>query len=120
MYRAQLWSWDNYWIKEVLEPIELKRIEELGLDIREANPVDPNRGTRLGDRSNVNVTGNAGDDTIYGEGGHDRISGLIGNDILNGGYGAETLYGNEGADTIHGGRGFDNDSILTLAMINFF
>jgi len=76
MYRAQSWSWQNYWVNEVLFSIEVGRTQSPG--VHAGHPLDPRAGTHLGDRSNTNATGTAGDDTIYGEGGHDNIRALAG------------------------------------------
>ncbi len=66
--------------------------------------------------SNINGTGNAGDNILTGTGGNNRLSGLEGNDtlygsdgndVLLGGGGINYLFGELGDDTLYGGSGID-------------
>ncbi|MEO1519393.1 MAG: calcium-binding protein [Cyanobacteria bacterium J06633_2] len=51
-----------------------------------------------GNADNNTLTGNDGNNTLEGQGGDDVLSGLGGDDILDGGTGADTLIGGEGND----------------------
>ena len=73
----------------------------------------------LADTISVNITGNAGNntltgnaiaDTISGGDGADTINGGAGNDSLVGGAGDDQINGDAGADTITGGEGIDQIS----------
>ncbi len=66
--------------------------------------------------SNVNLTGNGGDDLLIGGSGDDTLNGGDGNDTVyagngrdsvSGGNGNDRLFGNNGYDTISGGLGND-------------
>ena len=52
-----------------------------------------------GNDGNNWLNGNAGNNVLTGLGGNDRLQGLDGNDTLNGGEGNDNLYGNAGVDT---------------------
>jgi hypothetical protein len=53
------------------------------------------------------LTGNAGANLILGLGGDDTISALAGNDTVNGGAGNDLIEGGAGNDTLNGGTGMD-------------
>jgi uncharacterized delta-60 repeat protein len=58
-------------------------------------------------RTNINGTGNIGNNTIIGNTGNNALVDLAGNDSLNGGAGNDTLAGGDGADLLTGGTGND-------------
>jgi Ca2+-binding RTX toxin-like protein len=57
--------------------------------------------------ANVDVVGNALDNTIIGNSGDNSLDGAGGNDTLQGGNGNDTLNGGAGDDTLHGDAGTD-------------
>lgn len=66
--------------------------------------------TRVGDRRDNILRGNAGHDVLKGKGGNDKLYGRAGNDRLFGDKGNDTLAGETGNDTLNGGSG--NDRLL--------
>ncbi|MCZ8226185.1 MAG: FG-GAP-like repeat-containing protein, partial [Microcystis sp. LE19-84.1B] len=58
--------------------------------------------------TNLNGTGNAGNNLIIGNSGNNQINGGLGNDTIEGGEGKDTLTGSNGNDSINGGLGDDN------------
>lgn len=63
--------------------------------------------TITGDAGNDLLYGGGGDDTVRGGDGDDNINGQSGNDSLQGNDGDDSLRGNDGNDTANGGDGFD-------------
>ena len=57
--------------------------------------------------SNINATGNVGDNNISGNAGANLIIGGLGQDTLSGGAGNDTLNGSSGSDLMIGGDGSD-------------
>ena len=63
--------------------------------------------TITGDDGNDALYGGSGDDTVSGGNGNDNLFGQTGNDSLQGNAGDDSLRGNDGNDTVDGGDGFD-------------
>lgn len=61
----------------------------------------------FGGAGNDRLAGRGGDDEIYGGAGDDLMLGGRGNDRMFGGTGNDRMYGGRGNDQIHGGRGND-------------
>ena len=58
-------------------------------------------------KTNINATGNTGNNVLSGNSGNNLLNGDSGNDTLNGGLGNDSLTGGNGADVLIGGLGQD-------------